>query len=124
MQAVYKNHIDIVHVHRDEASALFSVSTDRGVGAQGAAQPASQPGSADAQDDAGLRARAFPVHTLPHAALTAHTPPSSTSAIHQSCMQRPVAALWAWCSVAQAVVAALPIPVVLIKRMKAVMRPR
>ena len=67
MQAVYKNHIDIVHVHRDEASALFSVSTDRGVGAQGAAQPASQPASADAQDDAGLRARACVPRALHHA---------------------------------------------------------
>jgi len=62
-QAVYKTHLDIVHVHRNEASALFSVSADRGVGA---AQPAGAPAPADAQGDAGLlRARAAPsVNTL------------------------------------------------------------
>lgn len=97
MQAVYKNHIDIVHVHRDEASALFSVSTDRGVGSQGAAQPASQPHSADAQDDAGLRARACAPHALPRAALTAQTPASTSCATWHDCVQRPVEAL-AWCT--------------------------
>ncbi len=57
-QAVYKTHLDIVHVHRNEASSLFSVSADRGVGA---AQPAGAPAPADAQGDAGLlRARAAP----------------------------------------------------------------
>ena len=75
MQAVYKNHIDIVHVHRDEASALFSVSTDRGVGSQGAAQSASQPQSADGQDDAGLlRARACAAHAPASRCAATQTP--------------------------------------------------
>jgi len=57
-QAVYKTHLDIVHVQRDEASALFSVAADRGVNSQPASQAATLPPSADTQDDAGLlRAR-------------------------------------------------------------------